>query len=88
MSMGNFLLRVVSGSLPAMLLRSVHIFSLFLKSNCCDFGHVGTGSGAKKEWFCGVKILLLKFLSREKTVFEQKFAFSLVNFCSHAAISL
>ena len=37
----------------------------------------------KGEWFCGVK-----FLSSEKTVFEQKFAFSLVVFCSHAAISL
>ena len=61
---------------------------MIFEVNFCDFGHVGTGSGAQNEWFCGVKILLLKFLSREKTVFEQKFAFSLVNFCSHAAISL
>ena len=31
-------------------LRSVHTFSLFLKSNCSsDFGHAETGSGAKKR---------------------------------------
>ena len=59
--MGNFLLRVVSGILPAMFLRSVHTFSQFLKSNwCSDFGHAETRSGAKKrvilqlEWANGV----------------------------------
>ena len=49
--MGNFLLRVVSGILPAMFfLRSVHTFSCFLKSNwSSDFGHAETGNGAKKR---------------------------------------
>ena len=49
-SVGNFLLRVVSGILPSMFfLRSVNTFSWFLKSNwTSDFGHVETGNGAKK----------------------------------------
>ena len=47
---GNFLLRVVSGILPAIILRSVHTFSWFLKSNCSsDFSHAETGNGAKKR---------------------------------------
>ena len=46
--MGNFLLRVVSGILPAMFLRSVNTFSGCLKSNWSgDIGHAETGSGAK-----------------------------------------
>ena len=68
-------------------LRSVHTFSWFLKSNCSsDFGHAETGSGAKKR-FCGVKI----FCSNFKVEWEsraRKFAFWLLVFCSHAAISL
>ena len=40
------------------------------------------------EWYCGVKFLALILKQSEKTVFEQKFAFSLVIFGSHAAISL
>ena len=70
---------------------SVHTFLWFLKSNwSSDFGHAETGSGAKRkrvvlprELFCFA--LILK--SSGKAVFEQKFAFSLVVFCSHAAIS-
>ena len=42
----------------------------------------------KSEWFCGVNFFALILKWNEKTVFEQKFAFSLVVFCSHAAISL
>ena len=55
-------------------LRSVHTFSWFLKSNWSgDFGRI-----------CFA--LILK--QSEKTAFEQKFGFSVVVFCSHAAISL
>ena len=37
-------------------LRSVHTFSWFLKSTwSSNFGLAETGSGAKSEWFCGVK---------------------------------
>ena len=42
----------------------------------------------KSEWFCGVNFFALVLNLSAKTVFEQKFAFSLVIFCSHAAISL
>ena len=43
-------LRVASGILPAMFLRSVHTFSFFLESNWSgDFGHAETGNGAKKR---------------------------------------
>ena len=42
----------------------------------------------KSEWFCGVNFFALILKWNEKTVFEQKLAFSLVVFCSHAAISL
>ena len=42
----------------------------------------------KSEWFCGVKFFRSNFKLSQKTVFEEKFAFSLVVFCSHAAISL
>ena len=50
-SMGNVLLRFVSGILTAMFfLRSVHIFSRFLKSNWgSHFGHAQAGIGAKKR---------------------------------------
>ena len=41
----------------------------------------------KSEWFCGVIFFALDLKQSEKTVFERKFAFSLV-FCSHAAISI
>ena len=40
----------------------------------------------KSEWFCSEKLFNSSF--KEKRVFEQKFAFSRVVFCSHAAISL
>ena len=52
--MGNSLLRVVSGILPAIFfLRSVHAF---LKSDWnSDFGHDETGNGQKSERFCRVK---------------------------------
>ena len=53
-----------------------------------DSGHAETGSGAKKRVFCAVNLFALILKSSEKTVFEQKFGFSLVVFCSHAAISL
>ena len=45
------------------LLRSVHTFLWFLKSNwSSDFGHAETGSGAKKaSGFCGVKIFPSNF---------------------------
>ena len=48
--MGNFLLRVVSGILPAMFLKMCsHIF-LNLKSIwSSDFGHAERGNGAKKR---------------------------------------
>ena len=40
----------------------------------------------KSEWFCGLKFFIAPILKQsEKTVFEQKFAFSIVVFCSHAA---
>ena len=42
----------------------------------------------KSEWFCGVNFFPLILKWSEKTVFEQKMAFSLVVFCSHAAILL
>ena len=42
----------------------------------------------KSEWFCGGNFFALILKWSEKTVFEQEFAFSLVVFCSHAAISL
>ena len=61
--MGNFLLRVVSGILPAMFfLRSVHTFSWFLKSNwSSDFGHAEAGNGAKKRLVCGVNFYRTNF---------------------------
>ena len=48
--MGNVLLRVVFGILPAMFLKiCLHIF-MILKSNWSgDIGHAETGSGAKKR---------------------------------------
>ena len=62
-------------------LKSVHTFSWFLKSNwSCDFGHAETWSGAKKRVVYATCNFSLYFQSREKTVFEQKFAFSLVGF--------
>ena len=42
----------------------------------------------KSEWFYCVIFLAQILMLSEKKVFEQKFAFSLVVFCSHAAISL
>ena len=42
----------------------------------------------KSEWFCGVNFFALILKYSEKTVLEQKFGFSVVVFCSHAAISL
>ena len=60
------------------------------KSNwSSDFGHAETGNGAEKRvvlWREFFFALILKL--SEKTVFEQKFGFSVVVFCSHAAISL
>ena len=75
--------------------RSVHTFSWFLKSNWSDdFDHAETGSGAKKRMVLRREFFLRMVLQREflklseKRVIEQKFAFSLVVFCLHAAISL
>ena len=60
--MGNFLLRVVSGVLPAMFfLRSVHTFSRFLKTNWSSgFGHAETGNGAKNRVVLGVQFFCFK----------------------------
>ena len=70
--------------------RSNHTFSWLLKSNwSSDFGHAETESGAKERrvlwWF--VTLILNQ---SEKTVFEQKFAFSLVFFlftCGNFALN-
>ena len=54
-----------------------------------DFGHAATGSGAKNRGLLRRKIFCALILKQsERTVFEQKFVFSLVAVCSHASISL
>ena len=49
--MGNFILRVVSGILPAMFFFQIcsHIFMIFKSKWSSDFGHAETGNGAKKR---------------------------------------
>ena len=59
-----------------------------MQNSGSDFGHAVTGSGAKKRVVLRREIFRSNFNVSEKTVFEQKFVFSLVVFCSHAAISL
>ena len=66
-----------------------HIFMIFEVKLSSDFGHAETGSGAKKRVVLRREFFFAPNLKQsEKTVFEQKFAFSLVVFCSHAAIWL
>ena len=70
-------------------LRSVHTFSWFLKSNwSSDFGHAETGNGAKKRVVLRRDIYRSNFKVEWENGVWTKVAFSLVNSCSHAAISL
>ena len=68
---------------------SVHSFSRYVKLNWSShFVHAKTGNGVKKQVVLRHKVFHYNLQIGEKRVFEQKFAFSLVVFCSHAAISL
>ena len=62
--------------------------AIFRQSAGYVFGHAETGNGAKKRVVLRREFFALILKWSEKTVFEQKMAFSLVIFCSHAAILL
>ena len=47
--MGNFILRVVSGILPAMFFKICSRIFMILEVGSSDFGHAETGNGAKKR---------------------------------------
>ena len=62
---------------------------MILKSNwSSDFGHAETGNGAKKELVFRREFFIRILKQSEKTVFGQKFNFSIVIVCSHAEILL
>ena len=70
--------------------RSIHTFLIFFKSNWCDiFWSLRNRNWSKNaSGFAAQTFSILTFKWIEKTVFERKFAFSLVVFRSHAAFLL